>query len=35
MERSGSFAHIEEPEALISLVRRFVESASVPALVRY
>jgi pimeloyl-ACP methyl ester carboxylesterase len=31
MERSGSFAHIEEPKALMSLVRRFVGSTVVPA----
>jgi proline iminopeptidase len=28
MERSGSFAHIEEPEALMAHVRRFIESAA-------
>ena len=29
MERSGSFAHIEEPEALMALLRRFLEDAPV------
>jgi hypothetical protein len=24
MERSGSFAHIEEPETLVALLRRFL-----------
>ena len=30
MERSGSFAHIEEPEALMALVRRFLASMAEP-----
>ena len=30
MERSGSFAHIEEPEALMALVRRFLTSTAEP-----
>jgi proline iminopeptidase len=25
MERSGSFAHIEEPEALFAVLRRFLD----------
>lgn len=30
MERSGSFAHIEEPETLLALVRRFLASTAEP-----
>ena len=30
MERSGSFAHIEEPEALLALVRRFLTATAEP-----
>ena len=30
MERSGSFAHIEEPEALLTLLRRFLASTAEP-----
>ena len=30
MERSGSFSHIEEPEALVDLVRRFLTATAKP-----